>query len=634
MNIKTAIFPDSQELPESEQAVQQPAKQSRPRKHVQFSPFIEGAPLWFQDKTFPTIPTETVLNCLANNEYGDGKLFSLLFAGKCVYDHTSGQWYIWQEHYWQLDRTEFIFHLVSGVLPQIYLQVSNHLKRQINEQEDEQEDSDEKVDSSLLRQRIKALVARAKALEMLARAKNVLHYAQTYLSVTSDRWDTHPWLLGTKDGVIDLRTGELRPGRPEDYIRTVTSTTWQGLDAECPRFERFLQEILADKPEQTRKELIGFLHRTLGYGITGSIREHVFLMLYGEEGRNGKDTLIKTLEKVLGEIVGAVSKDVLINSGKFSAPGSAKPHLVSLQGKRMAWASETDKGEKFDIGQVKFLTGGGTIPARPLYGKEYTFNPSHLLVLMTNNPPHADAGDRAFWERLCPIELKMMFIDNPTEPYHRKKDTTLSEALEAESSGILAWLVRGCMEWQRVGLNIPQSVIESRDQYRKKEDTLGKFIESDCVIEQGCSIRAALLYEDYVKWAQANSLKPMSGTAFGDDMSKRFTKQRKTNGMYYIGIRLRTEADSYADESVDTSISIPEDQPEQRASVPGSEAQVIKPAMPLPAREIPPQKPAITSPARMEVGTTPLPPARCRVCSHTEFRWNGARWKCKKCYPL
>src|SRR5262249_56204638 len=140
------------------------------------------------------------------------------------------------------------------------------------------------------------------------------------------------------------------PGREGDYLGTVNHTPWRGLDEPAPRFEQFLREIFADRPGAEREDLLAFLQRALGYGITGHVSEHVFLMLYGEEGRNGKDTLMTILHHVLGAAAGAVSNDVIIATGKLTTPGAAKPHLCSLQGKRLAWASETDRAARFDVG--------------------------------------------------------------------------------------------------------------------------------------------------------------------------------------------------------------------------------------------------------------------------------------------
>src|SRR5260370_16484845 len=147
------------------------------------------------------------------------------------------------------------------------------------------------------------LIERAKARKPRRRAQAVLTYAQAYLSITSREWDTNPWLLGTREGVLDLKTGELRDGRPDEYIRTVIPTDWRGLHEPAPRFEQYLREIFADRPEAERDELIGFLQRALGYGITGHVSEHIFLMLYGEEARTRKNTLITPLHHVLGSTV-------------------------------------------------------------------------------------------------------------------------------------------------------------------------------------------------------------------------------------------------------------------------------------------------------------------------------------------
>jgi len=404
--------------------------------------------------------------------------------------------------------------------------------------EDEQEsDLGEK---GSLKKLVKGLAGRAFALRSLSRTKNVLAFASTddRIAVTSEQWDTNPWILGTRDGVLDLLTGLLREGNPRDYVRTIIPTAWRGLNEPAPRFEQFLQEIFADRPEDERIALISFLQRTLGYGIAGMVTEHIFLLLCGEEGRNGKDTLMGEIHYVLGNTVGAVSNDVLLSSGRAGSPGAAKPHLCSLQGKRIAWASETDKGMRFDVAQVKFLTGGGTIPARQLYGKEYAFEPSHLLILLTNNRPHVDAKDKAFWERICPIAFHLRFVDDPTGPHERKRDRGLGEAIKSEASGVLAWLIRGCLAWQQCGLEIPESVLRERNAYREEEDTLQHFIMDCCILAPDAHVKSAQLFERYKRWAEDNNLKKMSGTAFGLEMKRTYKQYRNSQGTYYVGIDL------------------------------------------------------------------------------------------------
>jgi putative DNA primase/helicase len=495
----------------------------------------------------PATEIDFVLDCLHDGEEGDGRLYAHLFQGQCVYDHTEKMWYEWYGHYWKPDETRHALLMASNHLASQYMAAGAALAAEAAQAE-------KQLDPDLLKRSLAddprvsryewlkattgALIDRAKGLKTLRRAQAVLTYAQAYLSITSREWDISPWLLGTREGVLDLKSGTLQPGQPTEYIRTIIPTTWRGLDAPAPRFAQYLCEIFADRQEAERDELIAFLQRALGYGITGHVNEHIFLMLYGEEGRNGKDTLMTSLQRVLGNTVGAVSNDVIIANGKFTTPGSAKPHLCALQGKRIVWASETSKGARFDVGQVKFLTGGGDIPARQLYGRDYTFAPSHLLILLTNHKPHADAQDSAFWDRLRPIIFNIRFVDTPSAPNERQKDRTLSDSLDAEASGILAWLVQGCLAWQRAGLHIPASVLMARREYREEEDTLGHFLKACCILHALASVKASRLYERYKAWTTQNTLKAMNGNAFGLEIKKLFEQKRRNDGCVYFGIGL------------------------------------------------------------------------------------------------
>ena len=197
---------------------------------------------------------------------------------------------------------------------------------------------------------MEGLEKRAKALRSASRMKNVLTFAMSEhnIGITGEVWDSDPWLLGVSNGVIDLRTGQLREGYPIDYIRSVSPTKWTGLNTPCPRFEKFLQEIFEVLPEaqlhkltnntyhdlpkeeqeqiteEHRNKLIGFLKRLFGYSMTGLVIEHIFPILCGEEGRNGKDTLFTLLKFVLGSaIANAISNDVFLNADKGRAAGSA-----------------------------------------------------------------------------------------------------------------------------------------------------------------------------------------------------------------------------------------------------------------------------------------------------------------------
>ena len=516
-------------------------------KIIQFRRKLEGTSET-EEVALPETELDFVIECLRDEEEGDARLYAHLFRGKCVYDHTEGMWYEWQEHHWERDECKHALLLASGPLASVYLDTSAHLA-------EEAAQAEKRLDPDLL-QRSKgddphaqhyqwlkdttgALIGRAKALKKLKRAQAILTYAQAYLRITSKEWDTHPWLLACRNGVLDLQTGELQPGKPDDYLKIAVPTEWDGLDTPDPRFEQFLQELFQDKPAQEGEALIAFLQRLLGYGITGSTTHHVFSILYGEEGRNGKDTLLDLLKEVLGPLVGAVSNDLFVAQDKFRASGAPTPHLCDLQGKRLVWGSETRQGDKLNIAQIKLLTGGGDISTRQLHGRQYSFTPTHKLLLMTNYKPHADARDQAFWSRACLIEFGIRFVAHPQAPNERQADPQLKEKLKQECSGILAWLVRGCLAWQQQGLAIPPFIQLATEKYRDEEDRILQFLNECCLMRPEVSVKASTLYEAYKSWCEENQFgRGMNATLFGNEISRRFEKKRGNAGMIYQGVGL------------------------------------------------------------------------------------------------
>ena len=113
-------------------------------------------------------------------------------------------------------------------------------------------------------------------------------------------------VFGCKNGVIDLKTGDLRKGNPEDYIQKAAPTKWSGLTVRCPTWKSFLLDVF----EGDRK-IVDFIQRLLGYALIGKTTEHIFPILYGQ-GRNGKDTLLETIGQVLGPLAGPLQSEMLL----------------------------------------------------------------------------------------------------------------------------------------------------------------------------------------------------------------------------------------------------------------------------------------------------------------------------------
>jgi len=157
---------------------------------------------------------------------------------------------------------------------------------------------------------------------------------------------------------------------------------------------------------------------------------------------------------------------------------------------------------------------------------------------MTNERPRVLGNDFAFWERLLLVPFELSFVDRkPKGKYERRADIHLDDKLRAEASGILAWLVQGCLEWQRDGLNPPVSVINATEDYKKEEDVIGQFIDECCEAGDNFEVKAGDLYKAYKIWAESGKEFILSQTKFGMEMKKKFDSYKDTY-VKYIGIRL------------------------------------------------------------------------------------------------
>lgn len=479
------------------------------------------------------ILSSDILGALADNEDGDARLFKALQKNKYCYDHSTGQWFKWMGHYWEEDIVGDVITAIDDVVDQYMdetrLQALMRQASTRNGKPDEAKKAEELE---------KKLLKRISELQFLHRKKNILYLAvqgSDSLGIKGTEWDNNPWLLACKNGVIDLKTGEKRDGEPENYLKMVVPTEWKGLNEPAARWESFLSEIF-----EGNEEILAYISRLFGYTITGVTQDHVIAILWGQRGRNGKGTILETLSFVLGPIVGPIPAEMLLNDGRAKSSSGPSPDVMALRGRRLAWAGETEEGRRLAIEKVKLYTGNDTLIGRPPHGKRMIeFRPTHKLFLLTNHRPQISPNEYALWKRLHLIPFNVSYVDEPEKSFEKQRDPELPEKLKTEASGILAWLVRGCLKWQQIGGLCPPAVVkEAIAQYQKDEDILGDFI-SECVREkQNEEVRAMDFYNAYRRWCQTYGHIPLGGRKFGERMVERFTRIGDGRGNVYKGITL------------------------------------------------------------------------------------------------
>lgn len=477
------------------------------------------------------ISSKEIYSNLALNEDGDAKIYKKLFKDKFLYDHSLGSWFYWNDHYWREDYIENALSSVSDVYRKVY-------DIELQRQQWSKVIAEKKGDDEALKEcnyKIKALLKRISTLQTVKRKNSVLKLARAginSLGVTGDKWDQKPWLLACPNGCIDLETGIFSPGEPKDFIKTVCPTPWDDINTDCKPWIQYLHEIF-----NYNNDLVEYIQRFLGYCLTGITKEDVYVILYGEHGRNGKGTLVEIIKIILGELAHVVPSDFLMTQSITSNKGP-DAEMASLRGKRLVWSSESNKGDKLDVGKVKMLSGSDTISARaPHAVRAIQYPPTHKLLIMTNRRPRVPADDSAFWHRTHVVPLTLSFVVKPTKDYERLVNKDLKKQLLECKSGILAWLVRGCLKWQEEGLNPPAIVINATKEYRDFEDIIGQFVEERCLEHPEFKEKPKDLYENYKDWCFENGHYKLAKKQFLHEMKSKF-KMIRISVNYFKGLKL------------------------------------------------------------------------------------------------
>jgi len=437
-------------------------------------------------------------------DLGAAETFATAHGHEVRYDHRRGRWLIWRGHRWAPDNDQQIVRLATA-----------HLR-------DRQREALTIADLDRRDRTVHHLMAleRRGALDSML----ILARAQLPIADSGESWDTDPWLLGVQNGVVDLRTGERRDGRPEDRITMTTGVPFDA-DARCPRWERFLREVMSDDTAR-----VEFLRLAAGYSLTGAVREQAFFWLTGA-GENGKTTLLETLTYVLGDYATATKFGTFV-VGHQEPTGA---DLAALAGRRLVMASETQVRGRLDEERLKCVTGGDTLSARHLYQEPFTFRPVLKLWLSTNHKPTVQDDSHAFWRRVRLLPFERTFSGSAG-------DRTLANTLRAEAPGILAWMVRGCLDWQAHGLPIPEAVERATNEYREDSDLFGQFVNEACDLEPGGECKAADFYSAYRVWAEHQGFgerERLTATRFGQKAAERFRRDKTRTGWVYLGVQSR-----------------------------------------------------------------------------------------------
>ena len=322
------------------------------------------------------------------------------------------------------------------------------------------------------------------------------------LAATIDQWDADPWLLNTPGGVVDLRTGKMRPALAQDYMTKITAVAPGG---ECPLWHQCLE-----KSTGGNVELQKYLQRWLGYDLTGSIIEEALAFLYGT-GANGKGVLMGTVAGVMGDYHVSSPIETFTASHTDRHP----TELARLRGARLVTTTETEEGRNWAEARIKAITGGDPIDARFMRQDFFTYLPQFKLMASGNHKPNLRGVDEAIRRRFNIIPFTV------TIPLD-ERDLKLKEKLKAEWPGILKWMIRGCLDWQQIGLAPPEIVRVATKEYLADQDVLQTWLDECCFIGKQHQCSVGDLFSCWSDWTEVH--KETTGS------SKRFSQRIEASG--------------------------------------------------------------------------------------------------------
>lgn len=393
------------------------------------------------------------------------------------YNHTSKTWYVWREHRWREDTRSKAFDAMLS------------LCRSLGQ------------GATLNKVRF------ARAVEEGCRV-------QPEFSTDASDWDKDEMLLGTPGGVVDLYTGVLSDGKPQDLISKIAVTAPDERE-NCPRWLRFLDEAFEGKADN-----IAFFQRMCGYFLTGRTSEESMLYICGKPG-TGKGTATKTILSIMRDYALSVPISMFMDSGWRAL----EYYRAKLPGRRLIIAAEPEKGSMWNDAFVNELTGGDKLSARHPAGRPFDFDPTHKVCIHGEQVPDLKSVNTGLKRR-----LRIMPVDHtPDAP-----DPNLKQLLRGEYAGILRWMINGCLDWQKGGLRPTTDVTRAVDDYFARQDTIARWIGECCDLHSTWRTPPGELLQSYNTWARDNNERTIRSNDLHDMLARKGLETKINTGKRYV----------------------------------------------------------------------------------------------------
>lgn len=441
------------------------------------------AEVWLRDKLgldpiqSTLAPSELEL-FRAGTEHSIALALEQKFNGRLKYNVTNKQWLLWDGKTWTVDVLNIVFH---------------HCRQ------------------------ISTIVVNNKTAHKSAFFQGVERIARTARSfaTTANAFDADNYILNTPSGVVDLRTGDISPHKPELLLSKITSVGIS--NSYGTRFPQFLKEITCND-----QELETFLQVSLGACLSGAMENHWLLFWIGT-GRNGKNTLGDAVMNILGDYARKVPSTILMKKNYEGHP----TEIAQLFGSRLAIGSEVEQSAFWSESKLNELTGDEKISARFIGGNFFEFPKTFKFLIYGNHRPRLNSITPALKSRIKMVRFNADFSQNG--------DPELAKKLRNEYSNILKWLVDGHKMWLDNGMKLTscKAVDDELEDYMSSQATVDNWIDEFVTEAEYRWVTSKVLFDSYVSWKHGRGENPSSQVVWAESMKKRFISKKSNVGTVF-----------------------------------------------------------------------------------------------------
>ena len=347
----------------------------------------------------------------------------------------------------------------------------------------------------------KAMLSFIDDLGKSSRRTALLKDAYDEYTVKDEDFDTDNLLFNCSNCTINLADGTKHAHTASDMITKISPVVYDPKSSSS-KLDKFMNDIF-----QNDQSLIDYLHRVMGYSITGLTKEECFFILLGESSRNGKTTLLSMFSYLLGgDSESGYMKDINIETlaqRKYMDGSSPKPDIAKLKGARMVTCGEPSEDFNMDEAKLKTMTGRDRITARLLHKNEVSFYPTFKIFMATNHRPYIQDDSLLESHRIRVIPFHRHFSDD--EQDKDLKDTLISSEVQ---SALLNKCLLGYLRYCEIGLSEPKAVIDATSMYKTAKEILELYIHDALVPSPDGLMKIKDFYEHYVEWCEGRGMVP------------------------------------------------------------------------------------------------------------------------------